>query len=132
MRLRCECGRELHEHFQGTEFCMVPGSTCEKVRHTLPDLAPTERYLAQWYESNDSMLGPTAHTDDDGPWAPEIENDAEFTKDWKKALKRAQGWASGGGHFKTCRVVVVDVDTLELVDDEPVVWESNRRITVEV
>jgi len=131
MRLRCACGHELHDHYEGSGFCMVPGSTCEKVVPVLPDLAPNERYVAQWYESEESMQGPTAHTVDDGPWRPSLD-DAPLTKDWKKALKAALKWADGEGVFKTVRVIVVDLETLQPVEDEHVVWESNRRIPVEV
>ena len=132
MRLRCKCGHELHDHYDGSGFCMVPGSTCEKVVPTLPDLAPNERYLAQWYESEESVQSPTAHTVDDGPWKPETDASKFFTKDWKKAVASAQRWANGDGVFKTSRVIVVDTDELEPVEHEHVVWESNRRIPVEV
>lgn len=74
-----------------------------------------ERYLLQYYKSEESQLSPFASTPDDEAWA------SEGPYNLSQAMLLGKNYAVSG-HFKTCRILELDPETMR---PKSIVWLSS-------
>lgn len=83
------------------------------------------RFVAQWYESDESMKGPYAVTPDERQWMG-----VDPVNDLTEAVQVCTGWIKTGV-FKSCRVVEVDNEGQPTSVVWASAWEAPIKATVE-
>lgn len=70
---------------------------------------PPNRFVAQWYVSDESLQSPYAPVPNEEQWVPGQEQLLESATTMENAILGARDMAAGGG-YKTCRVVEINAE----------------------